>query len=71
MFLEVVQSQRNEVLPPGSILSLVVIKCGVLFVSQKMENEKMLEILVLLSLEVGSVRLCSDLWKVLCTARLW
>jgi hypothetical protein len=69
--LEVVEGQRNEVLPPGSILSLVVIKCGVLFVSQKMENEKMLEILVLLSLEVGSVRLYSDSWKVLCTARLW
>ena len=69
--MEVVEGQRHEVLPPGSILSLVVIKCGVLFVIQKMENEKMLEMLVLLSLEVGSVRLYSDSWKVLCTARLW
>jgi len=40
---------------------------SVVFVIQKLENKKMLEILVLLSLEVGSVRLYSDSWKVLCT----
>jgi hypothetical protein len=40
---------------------------NVVFVIQKLKNKKMLEILVLLSLEVGSLRLYSDSWKVLCT----
>jgi hypothetical protein len=59
--LEVVKGQRNEVLPLGSILSLCSNQMrGVVRDPKKKENKRVLEILVLLSLEVGSVRFADN-----------